>query len=271
MIKLIAMDLDGTLLNDEKQIPQVNKDAIQEAREKGIYIVLCSGRSAQSMERLINELELNVPGQYYITSNGARIMEGGKNEPMHSCSIPKGAAHELIQIAREHGDLVNCHVYVDDIVYVERFLPQTQRYVQLSGTHCEVVESLNAYENEDQPKVLFNNLGTSEQLVEFQNSLQENLPEKIQMFRSSNSLLEFVHEDAGKWNAVAYLAEYLNIQNNQILCMGDNENDMSMVAGAGIGGVPSNAVESLKAAADYISPLNNNEGAVAEIIRHFCE
>ena len=269
MIKLIAMDLDGTLLNDEKQIPQVNKEAIEEAQKQGVYIVLCSGRSAQSMQRLVNELKLNVPGQYYITSNGARIMEGGKLTPIYTCSLPQGTVHELIKIGREHGDIVNSHVYVGDTFYVERFFPQTERYIQLSGSNCEVVENLEVYENEDMPKFLFNSLGSFDQLVELQESLKDHLPDGIQMFRSAKTLLEFVNKDAGKWNAVAYLAKYLNIQNNQILCIGDNENYISMVAGAGFGGAPNNAVESLKNVADYVSELNNNDGAVADIIRYY--
>ena len=82
MIRLIAMDLDGTLLDDEKKISAVNRQAIDEARKKGVRIVLCSGRSKKSMDRYVKELDLNYSGEYWIASNGACIYEGDRKELM---------------------------------------------------------------------------------------------------------------------------------------------------------------------------------------------
>lgn len=118
-------------------------------------------------------------------------------------------------------------------------------------------------------KLLYNSVSSPEDLVRLQKKIEPDLPSDIQMFRSSESLLEFVNQKAGKWNAVEYIAKKLNIPKEQTLCIGDNENDWSMVHQAGHGAVPRNAVSKLQEAAAYIAQRDNNEGAVAEILEHF--
>lgn len=268
-IRLVAMDLDGTLLNDVKEISQVNREAILKAREKGIRIVLCSGRSPLSILRYIRELRLDCPGEYYITSNGACIMDAAIHQPIHECVLPQAAVPYLIEKGREYQRWVNPHVYVGDQFIVERYLPQTARYEQLSGCRCTVVEDLMVYKDVSMLKLLYNSVSSPEDLVRLQKKIEPDLPSDIQMFRSSEFLLEFVNQKAGKWNAVEYIAKKLNIPKEQTLCIGDNENDWSMVHQAGYGAVPRNAVSKLQEAAAYIAQRDNNEGAVAEILEHF--
>lgn len=269
MVRLVAMDLDGTLLDDQKQIPRRNMEAIEAAKQRGVYIIPCSGRSPKSIIRIVRELGLDEAGQYYITSNGACIMEGGREQAIYTCTLPPGAARELIRIGRKYGEQVNPHIYVGDQFIVERYLSCTRRYEQLSGSQCRVVESLDAYEDEPMLKMLYNNIGEPSQLIELQKKLEGKLPEHVQMFRSSDFLLEFVNEAAGKWNAVAYIAKRLGIENKEILCIGDNENDLSMIQGAGYGAAPRNAVELVRRGASYVSSMDNNHGAVGEILEHF--
>lgn len=268
MIKLIAMDLDGTLLTDDKKITEKNLQAIQEARSQGVRIVPCSGRSPKSMERIVKELDLDRPGEYYIASNGACIYEGGTGREIYSKKLPAGAAAELVRIGRKHSQIVNVHLYVGKQFIVERYLPCTQLYEKLSGSQCTVVPSLDPYVDEPMLKLLFNTAFPQE-LAALQERLRGCLPERIQMFRSSDYLLEFVHQEAGKWNAVVQLLKYLNIQANEALCIGDNENDAGMVKSSGQGAAPCNAVSAVKETADYISRSDNNHDAVAEIIHYF--
>ena len=270
MIRLIAMDLDGTLLDDTKRIPAVNRQAIDEARKKGVQIVLCSGRSGKSMDRYVKELDLDHPGEYWIASNGACIYEGDRKEPWNVCYLPDGAVSALVYLGREYGEYVNPHLYVGDQFLVERYLPCTQRYERLSGSQCTCVPSLDPYIHTPMYKMLYNNLGELDQLIWVQKQIENRLPQDVQMFRSSDYLLEFVHKDAGKWNAVLKLASFLSIQKNEILCIGDHENDKEMVQNAYLGATPSNGISMLREAADYVSELDNNQGAVADIF-HFAK
>ena len=270
MIRLIAMDLDGTLLDDAKRIPEVNRQAIVEARKKGVQIVLCSGRSGKNMDRYVKELDLDHPGEYWIASNGACIYEGDRKDPWNVCYLPDGAVSALVYLGREYGEYVNPHLYAGDQFLVERYLPCTQRYERLSGSQCTCVPSLDPYIHTPMYKMLYNNLGELDQLIWVQKQIENRLPQDVQMFRSSDYLLEFVHKDAGKWNAVLKLASFLSIQKNEILCIGDHENDKEMVQNAYLGATPSNGISMLREAADYVSELDNNQGAVADIF-HFAK
>lgn len=267
MIKLIAMDLDGTLLNDQKEIPRENRLAIEEVRSQGVRVVLCSGRSRKSMERYVTELGFNREGEYYISSNGACIYEGNREEPWNVCRLPEGAVSALVKLGREYSKYVNAHLYVGNEFLVERYLPCTRQYERLSGCRCTKVDSLDPYLNTPMYKMLFNNLGEPEQLIWLQKEIQNRLPRDVQMFRSSAFLLEFVHRDAGKWNALLRLAAFLKIDQEEILCIGDNENDKSMVQNAFFGAVPSNAIDLIQKEADYVSGKDNNQAAVADIFR----
>lgn len=268
MVRMIAMDLDGTLLTDDKRITAKNLEAIRGAREKGVRIVPCSGRSPKSIHRIVQELDLDQPGEYYIVSNGACILEGGTGKVIASKLLPGGAASRLVNIARENSRIVNAHIYIGNQFLVERYLPCTAVYETLSGSQCTVVPSLDPYLNQPMLKLLYNS-GSPADLAALQEKMKGCLPEKVQMFRSSEHLLEFVHQDAGKWNAVAYLLKYLNILPNEVMCIGDNENDEGMIQRAGIGAAPCNAVPIVRENADYVAISDNNHDAVSEIIQYF--
>lgn len=268
MVRMIAMDLDGTLLTDDKRVTAKNREAIRAAREKGVRIVPCSGRSPRSIHRILRELDLDQPGEYYIVSNGACILEGGTGKVIESKLLPEGAASRLTDIARENSQTVNAHLYIGNQFLVERYLPCTAVYEKLSGSRCTVVPSLDQYLNQPMLKLLYNS-ASPEDLAVLQENIRGCLPEKVQMFRSSDYLLEFVHQDAGKWNAVNYLLKFLNIQPNEVLCIGDNENDEGMIQRAGIGAAPCNAVPVVRENADYVAASDNNHDAVSEIIQYF--
>ncbi|MBQ6240593.1 MAG: HAD family phosphatase [Firmicutes bacterium] len=266
MIRLICADLDGTLLDDEKNIPEVNRKAIQRAREEGVRIVLTSGRPPHSLRRYTKELGLEREGEYCIATNGALLLECGSHRIIREATFGRAQLSFLLAIARQHTDILNPHMYYEEKVLVERQTEATKIYERLSGCRTTLVPDLSEYLDIPMTKMVFCGLEANDALTILQQSLEGILPPEISMFKSADFLLEFVHRDAGKWNAVSALADHLGIQKDQILCIGDNENDMEMVREAGFGGGPANSCDSLKACADYVSIADNNQGGAAEII-----
>lgn len=266
MIRLICADLDGTLLDDEKNIPEVNREAIRRAQEEGVRFVLTSGRPPQSLSRYVKELGLDHEGEYFIATNGAILMECGANRILRSAGFSRPQLSYLLDIARQNIDIVNPHMYYEDKVLVERQVEMTRVYERLSNCRTTLVPDLSEYLDIPMSKMVFCGLEVNDALTALQKRMESTLPPEIRMFQSAVILLEFVHRDAGKWNAVSALAEHLGIQKNQVLCIGDNENDMDMVQEAGFGGCPSNACASLKACADYVAVADNNHSGAAEVI-----
>ena len=266
MIRLICADLDGTLLNEERFIPEANRKAILRAREEGVQLVLASGRPPQGLSRYLKELDLDHEGEYIISMNGSILMECGTKRMLREAGLGRPQLSYLLDIARQNRDIVNPHMYHGEKIFVERQEAATRIYEKLSRCKTTLVPDLTAYLDITMSKVVFCALEANGALAELQQRLEKKLPPEIRMFRSADFLLEFVHRDAGKWNAAAALAEHLGIQQDQVLCIGDNENDMDMVREAGFGGCPSNACEALKACADYVAVSDNDHGGAAEVI-----
>ena len=263
-IRLIAADMDGTLLDDEKGIPEENLRVFRECAARGIEIVPATGRT---MRGLPDELR-NLPGVHYaILTNGAQVVDLAKNEIIDSCRIPVALAEKIMMMARTSPDEIMYDVYVGGIGYtMPEFYNDVYKYVSSEGlaelvrrTRDTVPDNI-AYLKErgqDAEKInmFFRDMALSKLLG-------------IRVSSSIPNNLEINAEGADKGGALLRLAARLGIARESTMGFGDGENDLSMIRMAGIGVAMENGHESVKEAADYITKTNNEAG-VAKAICHF--
>jgi len=265
---MIAMDFDGTLLTDDKKITERNREAVLAAYRKGVRIVPCSGRYEECMLPGIHTLDLFKEGEYFIASNGARIVEGGSDQEIHSSYVPKESIRKILDLGAKF-EFANPQIYANNHHYVAKYVESSARYDKAAGKKGILVDSFDECMDMKVEKIVFAMMNEEENMPIIQEGMRDFLPEGIQMFRSAPFLLEFVDENAGKWGAVEYLCKRFGIDKSEVLSLGDSENDLSMITGAGYSGVPANADPLLIRAATYVSKFDNNNHAVADIIEHY--
>ena len=252
-IRLIAADMDGTLLDDEKGIPEENLRAFRACAAQGIEIVPATGRT---MRGLPDELR-NLPGVHYaILTNGAQVVDLAKNEIIDSCRIPVALAEKIMMMARTSPDEIMYDVYVGGIGYtMPEFYNDVYKYVSSEGL-AELVRRTRDT--------------VPDNIAYLKERVREELSKLPGILVSSSipNNLEINAEGADKGGALLRLAARLGIARESTMGFGDGENDLSMIRMAGIGVAMENGHESVKEAADYITKTNNEAG-VAKALCHF--
>ncbi len=271
-IRLIAADMDGTLLDDEKKIPEENLRVFRECAARGIEIVPATGRT---MRGLPDELR-NLPGctlcDPHKRGTGGRSR---KNEIIDSCRIPVALAEKIMMMARTSLDEIMYDVYIGGIGYtMPEFYNDIYKYVSSEGlaelvrrTRDSVPDNIAYLKERGQDAEKINMFFCD---MDARKRMREELS-KIPGILVSSSIpnnLEINAEGADKGGALIRLAARLGIDREATMSFGDGENDLSMIRMAGIGVAMENGEESVKTAADYITKTNNEAG-VAKAICHF--
>lgn len=271
--KLIAMDMDGTLLNSQKQVTEYTKEVLRRASEKGIKLVICTGRiftSAKSYARIIGT---KAP---IIASNGAYIREKDRNEVIYEKYIKKETLLDIIRVTREWGFYP--HIYTTDTIYSERLIHSSLNYSKWNETvpederiNIQIVDSLEDIvekEGENFLKVVVMALEDEvEKLQELKKFIKENMD--VAIFSSYMNNFEIMDKEVSKGSALRRLAEFFDIDREEIVCFGDNENDKTMFEFAGFPIAMGNAEEELKEISAYVTDTNDNDGvakAIEELI-----
>ena len=267
-IKLIALDLDGTLLNMEKKVPQGNYQALKECEKAGIQIVPAPGRGVGGIPPMIREL----PGaNYAITTNGAVVADLKNNKAIKTCGLSNEMIQRILNIAKKYHSATD--PFIDgraitepaSIDHMDEFglspemqklirdtrevVPNVMEYVKTTGAEAEKVNIFMA--DLEEREVLRKELMA--------------IPE-LSISSSMYNNLEVNAKGADKGSALLWLADYLGIDREETMSFGDGENDIPMIQAAGIGVAMENALDTVKAAADMIT-LKNDEDGVAAAIR----
>lgn len=265
MYRLAAFDLDNTLLDKYKRVAQDTKEAIQAAVAGGVHVILCSGRGRSGMLAAAQELGVFDREEYFISDNGGAVFKGADPVPVYENRILPEDIAWILEQGRKHLDVLNIQAYTVLDTYVERYNESTEQYERAIGLKVSLVDRLESIG--DMVKLVW--IGVPDALDTLRKELEGELPRTLSMFKSTNQLLEFVSRDTSKGNGVARVAGWYGIPMEQVLCMGDNENDESMIRAAGLGAAPANARESTRAAADYVAAADHHHGAVAEVLKKF--
>ncbi len=261
--KMIVSDIDGTLLDDNHNIPKGNLDALCKATKMNIPVILCSGRSQGSVQQIINMLNLNQKYTYGAGYHGGVIFNSKTGEVVKNYKINKSVIKEILDIATGYNFTYLIHD--DNDLYTFEANEHTELYEERCGDVCQEVTFDEL--NEMVSKLII--MGEREELERFENTITQSISDKTNHFYASAHLYEFANKEVSKGNALKFLCDKLNIKQEETIGFGDNFNDMALVQEAGLGVAVANAVPELKEIANYVTNRNNGEGAIEETLNKF--
>lgn len=259
--KLIAADIDGTLVNNKREITPKTKEKIHEAIKKGAVFTICSGRPVQGVQLIMNQLEADIP---VITYNGAMVITGESRKIIYSCTMRKEDAIQVEKLGRERNTTIA--IWADNKLYVNRMDERAEKYSDLSGTEPILYENVEELIEKGINKILW--YDEVEKINTFLKELRGKLNPTINFHTSQPFFLEFVDVNASKAIALEKLGEFYGIKREEMIAVGDGFNDLSMIEYAGLGVAMENAPEEIKKAADFVTLSNENDG-VAYVIEKF--
>lgn len=273
-IKLIGLDLDGTLLNEKKELSECNRKAIERAASQGVIIVPATGRPLIGLQTCV----LSLPVKYALTANGAAIYELAAKKRIYNICIPREKAIAILSMLREYDVMEDC--FIDGKGYGEKgklsqsdlyAMPEIVRaYIKATRTQ---VKSLPEYirENNSMVEKITVNFREKDGILLWEKEIRERLSKEFPdcaVVKGIPTNLEITDAKATKGNAILKLGELLGISREEIMVCGDSQNDMEMIRAAGLGVAMGNAIPEVKKAADYIT-LSNEEDGVAKAIQKF--
>lgn len=264
MYKLIALDMDGTLLREDKTISEGTKIAIEKAKKKGVKIVLASGRPTEGIRSYLEELDL-LSGEDFVVSYNGAVVQNTKTKEIINRTVLSGVdLHELYELSKELG--VNIHAFSKEGCIT----PELTKYSILEGDINNIpvitVDYKDVAKEEEIIKIMM--VEEPEILQKAIDSLPKEIYEKYTVVRSAPFFLEFLNKKVNKGTGVEALANSLGIKQEEVICMGDAGNDEHMIRYAGLGVAMGNAFEEIKEMADFITKSNDEDG-VAYVINKF--
>lgn len=266
--KILFVDLDGTLLDDNKDITVENLEAIQKATEAGHAVVVTTGRPLYSTVYQLEKLHMDKPGCYAITSNGALIYDAHTKEIIFQTGVDKNCIREAFDEAYKFG--LHPQTYSDHGVLCEREDPEIQYYAKSTMVNYEVLDDVTKVITRDPIKMLFIDLHNRANLEKFREHMESWSKEHhIDMFFSCDIYLEFLPEGINKGSGIRWLCNYLNVPLDNTLAAGDAENDITMLQAVKTPCVMKNARPEMYAYGVYITEHDNNHSGIAEIIQKF--
>lgn len=271
-IKLIAIDLDGTLLNSKRELSDENKEAIREAKEMGVQVVLCTGRPLRSMTHFLEEADLLGEDDLVITYNGGLIQQAKTGEIINEITHNREESLDIYRL----GEKLKLPVNFIDLDYVyEPAYPKGAESIYMSSSREVPKENALKFIDVD-----INNLPhpfkinkivmsrPAEELDAVIPSIPKDYHKKYNIYKSQPFILEILPDQVDKGFSMRLLGKMLGLEKAQIMGIGDQENDLSLVENAGLGIAMENAIDEVKAAADYIT-RSNDENGVAHAINKF--
>lgn len=261
---MIVLDLDDTLLRDDHSISDRTKQALMEAQEMGVKVVLASGRPTFGMKHIAKELFLANYGSFILSFNGGKILNCQTYEELFSSTLAPEAVHRLYEISKREG--VYIHTYVGDEIITEEGNPYTTIESDLTGLPIDVVNKFVDTVTEPVVKVLM--VDAPEKLKAVEKKLQKELDAEFSVMRSKPFFLEFTEKGVTKGSSLNQLIQVCGIKREEVIAIGDSYNDLAMIEFAGLGVAMGNAPDDIKAIADFVTDTNMNDG-VAKVVEEF--
>lgn len=266
MRKALVLDIDGTLTNSKKEITPATRQAIQDLMKRGQKVILASGRPAPGMLRFEKELELERYGGYLLSFNGARIVDCYTGDIIYQRLLPLPLLPGLYRFARDN----KCGLitYLGDEV-ISAF--PADKYVELeariNGLPVREVENFTEFVDFDINKCLMT--AEPEKAEGLEQELREQYRDRADVYRSEPYFIEIVPKNVSKAVSLDKILPVLGVTRENTVCCGDGFNDISMIEYAGVGVAMGNAQQAVKAAADYVTASNDEDGLIQVIEKFF--
>lgn len=289
MYKLIVMDIDGTLLNSDGKISNENKKAISKAIKNGVEVVLASGRIINSIKTITTELGAN---NYLIAGNGSLVYDIQNEKAVYTNCIKKQKVLEIIKICEENSifytvstpkTLIAKSLNYNALFYTSENLKNEKE----KRTSITIVQDIERYIKEykekdflkvticDSDKIVFSRILDKIKQIKGIDVLNISHASKKQIFtENQNTEIEYCYteitnKNVNKWSAIKFLADKLKIKDEEIICIGDNINDLEMIKNAGLGVAMENGLSEVKDEADIVTKSNDDSGIAHIINKHF--
>lgn len=266
--RLLALDIDGTVVNSSDQVTPATRAAVRRACDAGIRVVLATGRRYSRALPVLEHLGLDLP---LVTASGALIKHPLDHGTLYRAQLPRPTLCRLLQVIRDGG--------YETILYADTFADGFDFYCRTSEDHhaqlAEFLE-LNAGRErvwpnlvDDPPQDVFGGfaMGERDEMIALEAELQRQLPGQLYTHvlrspRYSGFMCEIAPADATKWSGIVRLADEWGIPPAEICAVGDDVNDIPMIAAAGLGVAMGNALPEVKASANRVAPAHDQDGLV---------
>lgn len=260
MIKLIALDLDNTLLEKDVTIAERTLKLLQECAARGVVIVIATGRLFYSAEKYAKQIG---PSTKVLCYNGCLVTEAD-GTPIFSAFLTPEIMRKVADFAKERG--LYSQFYKDHKILVEKVTDGTTIDPDLANTTAIEVGDFDTYEFTPSPKAMI--VAKPEDVPMYQSQLKAEIGEDTYIAQSQPYLIEIMPKGINKAHSLEMLCERLGITKDEVMACGDNTNDAEMVIWAGLGVAVANSVDSLKEVAEYVCEKERSYG-VAEAIEKF--
>lgn len=278
-IKLVASDLDGTIVSENNYIPESNFEAINKMNKNNIDFVICTGKSYSISKDICNKCNAT----YGIFSNGTQIFNLKTGTQIFSSSLLNSDIKLCYDIAKKYN--LHVHAYSDDQLVSERLQYLDLRNFKLqkkSGFKFVIVPNVLEYIEKNNLPIHQFVISSSSSLAFIENEILGNAQVSIskiskfgqykdRILNKEYEYLSIIPYNTNKSSAIKFLSNYLSIDNNDVMAIGDNLNDVDMVKNSGVGVAIANAYSELKDVAKYTTQNSVDDGGFAEAVYKFIE
>ena len=288
MYKLITIDLDGTLLNRYGEVTEYTKDIIKKTTNKGVLVVLASGRISESVLTIAKEIGAD---KYYISGNGSVLYDMQKDEILYENYLTKEKVLEIIELCDKNSIYYN--IYTENAVLAKSlnynvafYNYENTKKSSDKKTDINIVEDMYNYIKNsnlnkflkiticDENKIVFSSIlrkikNISDiDVLEVSHMSQKKIKTGTKEVEVGYFYTEVSSKNVDKWFAIEKVMELENIRKEEVMALGDNNNDIVMIKNAGLGVAMGHSNEQVKKVADYIT-VDNNEDGVAKAIEQY--
>jgi Cof subfamily protein (haloacid dehalogenase superfamily) len=260
-IKLVALDLDGTILRNDHTFSPRTLTALRDAMDQSVYVTIATGRSAATVRTVAATLGLNAP---VICQHGGIVTDLRTGEVLRHVTVASDVVCDVLHLASEHPSWHPVIFRGDEIIVSEMRL-RAQEY-SLSGIQPTVLPDPCGALTAGDPDKLMIVLDPSETAAALR-SVSEFVGDRATVVQSSRRLVEVHAHAAHKGAALAHLAAHLGLDQSEVMAIGDQDNDETMLAWAGLGVAMGNGSPRAKAAADWVAPTIDEDGAAVAVER----
>jgi len=278
-ISLVALDMDGTLLNSDKTISEANRQALARCQQRGISIVLASGRRTKCLERYAEQIGLDC---YLLGYNGGRCIStlNTGRKTLHEKGLLPDEFNKLIDFVQKRKFFLN--VYLADgvcCVRDEEFKKISDEYARLGNFSYQYVDSYDDLRHTQPLKASIVFMTTNERNELYEEIRAEGNFHRFHLSKTFTEIapvrldmLEFMHQEVNKGSGIISLCEALEISVENVLALGDADNDIELLQVAGMGICMAQGTQAAKQAANRVSTWTNDEDGVArEILAHLTD